>query len=64
MAVKTGSGFHPVVQQVKNPTAGARVTTEVQVHSPAWHSGLKDLAVSQLWLGFNPWPGNFHTPWV
>ena len=18
----------------------------------------------QLWLGFDPWPGNFHVPWV
>ena len=18
----------------------------------------------QLWLGFSPWPGNFHMPWV
>ena len=35
-----------------------------------WHSGLNDLALPQpwhtlqLWLRFNPWPGNFHVPWV
>ena len=21
---------------------------------------VKDLALPQLWCGFNPWPGNFH----
>ena len=38
----------------------------------AWHSGLKDPALPQLWLGLqqqlglglNPWPRNFHMPWV
>ena len=25
---------------------------------------LKDLALSLLWHGFNPWPGNFHMPWA
>ena len=25
---------------------------------------VKDLAMPQLWLGFVPWPGNFHMPWV
>ena len=24
---------------------------------------VKDLALSQLWLGFNRWPRNFHMPW-
>ena len=24
---------------------------------------VKDLALSPLWLGFDPWPGNFHMPW-
>ena len=25
---------------------------------------LKDLALSLLWHGFDPWPGNFCVPWV
>ena len=25
---------------------------------------VKDLALSLLWLGMNPWPGNFHMPRV
>ena len=51
-----------MVQWVMNPTAVAWVTAEVRVRSLAWHSGLKDLALSQLqcrlklWLRFNPWP--------
>ena len=48
------------LQWVKNPTAAARVTTEAQVRSPARHSGLKDPALSQLQLGFNPRPRDFH----
>ena len=36
----------------------------IQVHSPVWHSGLKDLVLPQLWqrsqlqLRSEPWPGN------
>ena len=26
--------------------------------------GLKDLALLHLWLGFSPWPGNFHMLWI
>ena len=25
---------------------------------------VKDLASSLLWRRFDPWPGNFHVPWV
>ena len=25
---------------------------------------VKDPALSLLWLGFDPWQGNFHMPWV
>ena len=32
-----------MAQWAKNPTAAIQVTVEVQVCSPAWHSGLKDL---------------------
>ena len=40
-----------------------------QVPSPAWHSGLKDLAVLQLChrlqlpLGSDPWPWELYMPW-
>ena len=44
-------GVSPLVQWVKNPTAAAQVTLEVWVRFPAWHSGLKDLVLLQLWLG-------------
>ena len=26
--------------------------------------GIKDLVLSLLWLGFDPWPGNFCMPWM
>ena len=42
-----------VAQWVKNPTVTARVAAEV-CRSPSQHSGLKDLALLQLQLGFNP----------
>ena len=63
-------GVPAMVQWVKNLTAVARVAAEVQVPSPAWCSGLKNLVLpqlccrSQLQLGFDLWPGNFHMPWV
>ena len=63
-------GIPTVAQWVENPTAVAWVATEVQVQSPAHCSGLKDLALTQLWhrwqlwLRCNPWPGNFHMLWV
>ena len=59
-----------MAQWVKNPTAEAQVIAEVWVQSPTWSSGLKDLALPQLWhrlqlwLGFKPWSGNFHIPQV
>ena len=57
-----------MVPWVKNLTTAAWVTAEPQVHFPAWSSGLKDVALlqlwhrSQLWLRFDSWPGNFHMP--
>ena len=51
---------------IKNLTAVSQVAAEAQVRFLALHSGLKDLVLprlqcrSQLWLGFSPWPGNFH----
>ena len=63
-------GVPAVGQWVKNLTAGALVTAEAWVPSPALCSGWKDLALpqlqhrSQLWAGFNPWPRNFHIWWM
>ena len=42
------------MEWVKNLTAAAQVTVEVQVPSLAGHSGLKDLVLPQPWLGFSP----------
>ena len=58
------------VQWIKNPTAVAQVDMEAQVPSLVWRNGLKDPVSpqlchrSQLRLRFNPWPRNFHMPWV
>ena len=57
-----------MVQWLETPTEAAQVTEEVRVQSLAWCSGLKYLDPVllqlllrwQLWLGFNPWPGNIH----
>ena len=53
-----------MAEQVKDLTVVAQIVAEVQVQSPVWHRGLKDPALPQLWLRFNPWPRNFHMPWV
>ena len=64
--LRCGAGVPDVAQWVKNPTAMAQVTAEVQAQAPAQCSGLEDLALPQLqcrlqlWLRFHPWPGNFH----
>ena len=56
---KLNIGVLAVAQWFKNPTAVALFAAVVQV-------GLKDLVLlqlwhrSQLWLRFNPWPGNCH----
>ena len=49
-----------MAQWVKNLTAAPQVTSEVQIRSPAQHSGLKDLTLLPLWLSFYPWLGNLH----
>jgi len=53
-----------VAQCIKNLTAAAQVAIEAKVESMAQYSGLKDLVLPQLWLGFNPWARNFHMLWV
>ena len=62
------SGVPAVAQWVKNGTAAAQVTAEEQVQSLPRHNELKDLVLLQLQcrlqLRLNPWPGNFHMPWV
>ena len=55
-----------MLQWVKNLTTLALGCCGGMGSIPGWCSGLKDLALpqlryrSQLWLGFNPWPRNFH----
>ena len=44
-----------MVLWVKNLAVVARVAAEVRGLSLAWHSVLKDLALPQLQLRFNPW---------
>lgn len=34
------------------------------VHAGPWRPSVQDLVVSLLWLGFDPYPGNFHMPWA
>ena len=44
------------------------INNVLQKRSLLWSSLLahqvKDLALSLLWHGFDPWPGNFHMLWV
>ena len=42
-----------MAQWVQNPTAKAQVAAEAQVQSSAQSSGLKDLALLQLWCTLN-----------
>ena len=46
-----------MTQWVKNPTAVTRVPAEARVQSLAWHSGLKDWALLQLWHRSQLWFG-------
>ena len=55
-------GIPTVALWVNNLTAAAWPTVKVWFGSSARHSGLKDLALSQLQLGLNPWSGKFHMP--
>ena len=50
-----------MAQWLKNLTADAGVTEEVEDQSLAQYSGLRDLEWQQLWLGFSSWPGNLRT---
>ena len=55
---------------VKNLTAVARITEEVEGLTPCPPQWVKDLALPLLWHGsqlqlrFSPWPRNFHMPQV
>ena len=55
----------------ENDTQGGKVTVQIlMVQHSLWPIWLKDLVLSRqwlrslLWLGFNPWPGNFPVPWA
>ena len=43
--IKSFMGVPTIAQWVKNLTAVAQVTAEVQVQSLVWHSGLKDVVL-------------------
>ena len=49
-------------KQHPTSTAAARVAVDVWVQFLARHSGLKDPALPQLQLGFNPWPQEPYAP--
>ena len=53
-----------VAQWVRNPTAVTWVIAEVWVPSLALLSRLKDPALPQLQLRFDPWPRDFHMLWL
>ena len=54
-------GVPAVEQWVKNPTAVARDTAEVQLRPAVQQSRLKDpMLLHLLWLRFSPWPRNVH----
>ena len=61
-------GVSAIVQWVKKLILAAWVAMEAQVLATGQCRGLKDLVLLrhrlQLWLGFSPWSGNFHMPWV
>ena len=73
LGFETGVEFNKWSYRTCNQLWCSRLRIRLQrlrpgVPSPAGRSGLKDLALlcprSQLRLGFNPWPGNCHMPWV
>ena len=53
-----------MVQWVKNLTAVAQVAMEALAQPLVQCSGLKDLALQLLWLGFSPWSTYYAMPWV
>ena len=56
-------GIPTVAQWVKNLTVATQAAAVARVQPSAWHSGLKDPALLQLWqrsqlqFRFNPWAG-------
>ena len=72
-------GVPTVVQQLENLALSLKQLgwlLRYGLDSQPWHSGLKDLALPQLWhrsqlqlrsklqLRFYPWPRNFHMLWM
>uniref|UniRef100_A0A8C3WV33 Large ribosomal subunit protein eL31 n=1 Tax=Catagonus wagneri TaxID=51154 RepID=A0A8C3WV33_9CETA len=43
------------------------VRIDTRLNKAVWAKGIRNWVnelASLRWLGFNPWPGNFHMPWV
>ena len=59
-----------MAQWLKNLTVVAQITARGKGSIPSPVQWIKDLVSpqlwhwSQLWLGFDPWPENFHMLWV
>ena len=45
-----------MAEWAENPASLCGGTTSI----PSPMQWVKDLVLLQLWLGFHPWPGNFH----
>ena len=71
MSTKAGFLFCSLLPLCAETTPGAQTWLNKHLHRvPTVAQYAKDLALlqlcckSKLWLGFDPWPGNFHILWV
>ena len=53
--------IHTATTQYNSPTILAKLRINRSSLVTQW---VKDPALSLLWRGFDPWPGNFLMPWV
>ena len=58
------SQAQPYLQRAGAPGVGPVPALEMDLWSSRVAQWVKDLALSLLWRGFDPWPGNFHIPWL
>ena len=60
-------GCGPKKRGKKRNTQNSRTQSNLKMGRlgiPLWHSWVKDAVLSLQGPRFNPWPRNFHTPWV